>query len=184
MRGRVDDRFVRCHFLPYAQREHAPAGALVFDVSSYAELPYRTLSPFYVHGGIPVPGMPGTTSDTVEGIWQGLKVIRGAIAPRLFRGPGRKRGGKKPAGHRFGDQRLGIVEARYRIYRAAYQWVLENRIDPALIGRFVENALRGIPQYFHDTGDNGDINDPDAPLAHASLVAQHINRLCSPGVDP
>src|SRR3954447_19768754 len=174
-------RLARCYFLPYFRRDGVPAGALVYDVSSYAEMPYRTLSPFYVHGGIPVPGMPGKTSDTVEGIWQGLKVIRGAIAPRMFYGPGHKRGGKKPSGHRYGDKLLGIVEARYKIYRVAYEWVLANRIDPALIRRFVEIALEGSPQYFHDTGDNGDINDPDAPLAHASLVVQYVNRRCTEG---
>lgn len=174
-------RFARCHFLPYSRRDDVPAGAVVHDVSSYAEMPYRTLSPFHVHGGIPVPGMPGTTSDTVEGIWQGLKVIRGETAPRLFRGPGRKRGGRKPSGHRYGEKLLGLVEARYKIYRVAYEWVLVNRVDPALIRQFVDVARGGIPQYFHDVGDNGDINDPDAPLAHASLVAQYINRLCTPG---
>jgi hypothetical protein len=172
-------RFARCHFLPYSRRDHVPAGAVVYDVSSYAEMPYRSLSPFYVHGGIPVPGMPGTTSDTVEGIWQGLKVIRGETAPRLFHGAGRKRGGRKPSGHRYGEKLLGVAEARYKIYRVAYEWVLVNRIDPALIRQFVDIALGGSPQYFHDTGDNGDINDPDAPLAHASLVAQYINRLCT-----
>jgi hypothetical protein len=172
-------RFARCHFLPFFRRDEVPAGALVYDVSSYADMPYRTLSPFYVHGGIPVPGMPGQTSDTVEGIWQGLKVIRGEIAPRLFHGLGRKRGGKKPSGHLYGEKLLGVVEARYKIYRVAYEWVLDHRIDPALVARFVEIALGGTAQYFHDTGDNGDINDPSAPLAHASLVAQSINRRCT-----
>jgi hypothetical protein len=173
--------FARCHFLPYFRRDEAPAGTLVYDVSSYAEMPYRTLSPFFVHGGIPVPGMPGTTSDTVEGIWQGLKVIRGETAMRLFHGPGRKRGGKKPSGHLYGDKLLAVVEARYRIYRVAYEWVLAHRIDPALIRRFVDVALGGTTQYFYDTGDNGDINDPSAPLAHASLLAQYVNRLCAGG---
>jgi hypothetical protein len=181
MRVRTKVEFARCHFLPYSQRDNVPSGALVYDVSSYSELPYNTLSPFFVHGGIPIPGMPGKTSDTVEGIWQGLKVIRAEIAPRMFHGPGRKRGGKKPSGHRYGDKLLGIVEARYRIYRVAYEWVLENRIDPALIRQFMNNALGGIPQYFHDMEDNGDINNPDAPLAHASLLAQYINRLCMDG---
>ena len=74
-----------------------------------------------------------------------------------------------------------MVEARYKIYRVAYEWMLAKRIDPALIRHFVEVALGGTPQYFHDTGDNGDINDPDAPLAHASLVVQYINRLCTQG---
>ena len=44
--------------------------------------------------GFPVPGME-VTSDTVEGIWQGLKVIRGFDRPAVyFAGPGKKRGGK------------------------------------------------------------------------------------------
>jgi hypothetical protein len=47
---------------------------------------------------------------------EGLKVIRGQMAPRYFRGRGHKRGGK-PSGHRFGDKLLGVVEARLRIYR-------------------------------------------------------------------
>ena len=59
--------------------------------------------------------MPGATSDTVEGVWQGLKVIRGKTAPRYFRGPDHKRGGK-PSGHRYGTKELGIVEARRKIY--------------------------------------------------------------------
>jgi hypothetical protein len=149
----------------------------VFDVSSYADLPYRLLSPFYPHGGIPVPGRPGAASDSVEGIWQGLKVIRGRIAPRYFHGPGRKRGGKKPSGHQFGDKLLGIVEARYRIYRVAYEWVLANKVDQALLRLWVDEALGGKEQYFHDTEDNGDINNADAPLAHASLLVQYLNRL-------
>lgn len=176
--GRSRNHFARCRFLPYSQRDYAPSQALVIDVSSYADMPHRQLSPFHVHGGIPIPGMPGKTSDTVEGIWQGLKVIRGEIAPRYFRGPGHKRGGKKPSGHRYGDKLLGIVEARYKIYRVAYEWTLDNRVDPDLIRQLVENAHQGREQYFHDVEDNGDINDPSAPLAHAALLAQYLNRLC------
>ena len=123
------NHFARCHFLPYARRDDRLDQALIYDVSSYAEPPYRTLSPFYVHGGIPVPGLPGTTSETVERIWQRLKVIQGETAPRLFHGPGHKRGGKKPSGHRYGEKLLGVVEARYKIYRVAYEWVLVYRID-------------------------------------------------------
>jgi hypothetical protein len=164
-----------CHFLPYRLRGEAPKGAVVIDVSSHTEQPYCRLSPFYPHGDIPVPGMPGVTSDSVEGIWQGLKVIRGKTAERLFSGVGRKRGGKKPAGHRFGNKLLGVVEARYKIYRVAYEWVLENR-EAGLIEGFVTRALAGGQLYFHDLGDNGDINNPELPLAHASLLAQYVSR--------
>jgi hypothetical protein len=160
-------------FVPYSHRARLPKGSVVYDVSSYADFPYCTLSPMWVHRGIPVPGMPGTTSDTVEGIWQGLKVIRGETAPRFFSGPGRKRGGK-PSGHRFGNKLLKIVEAREKSYRATYEWVLANRVDPELIRRFIELSFERIPQYFHDVGDNGDISDPDEGWAHASVLVQYL----------
>jgi hypothetical protein len=167
--------FNRCVFLPYRSRHDVPADAVVIDVSSYADPPYCTLSPMWPHGGIPIPGLPGQTSDSVEGIWQGLKVIRSQTAPRLFRGPGQKRGGK-PAGHQFGDRLLGIVEARRRIYLPAYEWMLENRADPGLLEEFLGRARQGVTQYFHDVSDNGDINDPDEGLAHAAVLVQYLNR--------
>ena len=170
--------FAPCVFVPYSHREYLPAGSVVVDVSSYADFPYCTLIPMWFHGDIPVPGMPGVTSDTVEGIWQGLKVIRGSIAPRYFRGPGQKRGGK-PAGHSYGDRLLKIVEARHKIYRVAYEWVLAHRVDQALVEEFVGRARAGTTQYFHDVGDNGDINNPDAPWSHAAALVQYLNRLCA-----
>ena len=65
--------------------------------------------------------MEKRTSDSVEGIWQGLKVIRGKIALRFFEDVGRKRVGK-PAGHQFGDQKrlLDLAEARRKIYIFPY----------------------------------------------------------------
>ena len=132
----------------------------------------------WVHGGIPVPGMPRTTSDSVEGIWQGLKVIRGQIAPRYFVGRGQKRGGK-PAGHQLGKKLLKIVEARDRIYRTSYEWTLINRVDPTLIEKFVSLALAGAVQYFHDVSDNGDISNPDEGWAHAAVLVQYLNRICA-----
>ena len=139
---------------------------------------YCTLSPMWVHGGIPVPGMSRTTSDTVEGVWQGLKVIRGKIAPRYFRGPGQKRGGK-PSGHQYGDRLLGLVEARLKIYRPAYEWVLHHRVDAGLIEQFIADARRGVTQHFHDVGDNGDVHNTNEALAHASFLVQYLNRLCA-----
>jgi hypothetical protein len=177
-------RFTPCVFLPYCHRHNMPAGTVICDVSSYADYPYCTFSPIWVHGGIPVPGMPGVTSDTVEGIWQGLKVSRGKIAPHLFKGRGKKRGGKKPSGHQYGTKLLGYVEARYKIYKAAYEWVLANRIDPELIEGFVEQAFRGVPQYFHDLGNNGDINNTKLTVAHSSLLVQYLNRLCAARAEP
>jgi hypothetical protein len=131
----------------------------------------------YAHGGIPIPGMGGRTSDSVEGIWQGLKVIRGQIAPHHFRGKGSKRGGK-PSGHQFGDQLLDIVEARRKIYRVAYEWMIENRVESTLIQLFLDRAIAGEVQFFHDVGDNGNVHDRDQPWCHAACLVQYLNRRC------
>ncbi len=171
--------FRPCVFAPYNHLDHLPKGGTVHDVSSYADHPFCTLSPMWEHSGIPVPGMPGVTSDSVEGVWQGLKVIRGKTAPHLFRGPGRKRGGGKPSGHLLGDRLLGVVEARRRIYVPTYEWMLANRVDPALIEQFVDRAFEGVAQFFHDTGDNGDVGNTNEPLAHAAVLVQYVNRLCA-----
>jgi hypothetical protein len=173
-------RFSPLVFIPYSHRDNLPPGSAVFDVSSYGDWPYCTLSPMWEHGGIPVPGTPGTTSDSVEGVWQGLKVIRGKTAPRLFRGPGQKRGGK-PSGHLYGKRLLGIVEAREKIYRVAYEWMLENRADPELIAGFLARALQGVTQYVHDVSDNGNIADPDEGWAHAAVLVAYLNRRLAAG---
>lgn len=170
--------FSRCVFIPHSHRNNLPAKSVVVDVSSYADAPYCTLSPMWPHGGIPVPGMAGVTSDSVEGVWQGLKVIRGKIAPRYFTGRGQKRGGK-PAGHQFGKKLLKIVEAREKIYRPTYEWILVHRVDQALIEQFIERAIAGVTQHFHDVSDNGNINDPDEGWAHAAVLVQYLNRLCA-----
>jgi hypothetical protein len=171
-------KFARCVFVPRHHVENLPKGSRVYDVSSYAEEPYCTLSPMWVHGDIPVPGTAGVTSDTVEGVWQGLKVIRGQTAPRYFRGPGAKRGGK-PSGHLLGKKLLGIIEARRQIYIPTYEWMLEHKIDPALIAHWIDEAFRGVTQYFHDTGGTSDVNDAEGKLAHAAVLAQYLNRRCA-----
>lgn len=179
----IQRRFTPMVFLPFRLRDQVPAGSTVYDVSSYAEYWYCTLSPFWPHGGIPVPGMPGTESDSVEGIWQGLKLISGKIAPRYFQCQGHKRGGS-PRGHRYGDKLLKIVEAREKIYRASYEWMLINRADPLLIAAFTEAAFAGSAQYFHDVSNNGRIGDPDEGWAHAAVLVQFLNRRCKMLCEP
>jgi hypothetical protein len=121
--------------------------------------------------------MVGASSDSVEGIWQGLKVINGKIALRYFQGAGTKRGGK-PRGHQYGDKLLKLLEAREKIYRVSYEWMLDHRVDQKLIRGFIENALTGVTQYFHDVSDNGDIGYADEGWAHAAVLVQYLNRQC------
>ena len=51
------------------------ADAVIVDVTSKATDEMIRLSPFYPHGGIPVPFSPNFAAMSVEGIWQGLKVF-------------------------------------------------------------------------------------------------------------
>lgn len=165
-------------FLPYSEalRHRPPRGALRIDVSSEGDDPFHLLSPMHAHGAIPVPGMPGTVSDSVEGIWQGLKVIRGKTAPRFFRGGGKKRGGK-PAGHRFGDAKrlLDLEAARRKIYIPAYEWILEHRVPEHVIESLRKPMREGIRVYVYDRASNGSITK-NLPLAHASVLARWLNR--------
>jgi hypothetical protein len=169
--------FTPCQFIPYRLRSNIPKNAVAYDVSSYADHPWCTLSPMWAHGGIPVPGMQGTVSDSVEGIWQGLKIIDGSIAPRFFKGGGTKRGGK-PLGHQFGEKVLKIVESREKIYRVAYEWMLENRADLTVIQAFIDRAFAGEQQCIHDVSDNGNISAPDEGWAHAAVLVEYLNRRC------
>src|SRR5262249_27531593 len=105
------------------------------------------------------------------------KVFGGAIEPRYFSGRGKKRRGK-PSGHRFGKELLGIVEARRQIYTPAYVWMLENRVDSAVLEGFIARAFEGVTQYVHDVEDNGDIGK-DRPWAHAALLASYLNGKCA-----
>lgn len=50
--------------------------ATIIDVTSKGRLPYVKFSPFYPIGNIPVPFSPNSYSESMEGIWQGLKVFK------------------------------------------------------------------------------------------------------------
>ena len=52
--------------------------AIIADVTSHAKDSLVKLSPFYPHGGIPVPFSDNMTAECVEAIWQGLKVFESA----------------------------------------------------------------------------------------------------------
>src|SRR5206468_4018702 len=84
-------------------------GALIVDVTSRGDEPWVRFSPFYPHGGIPILNSPGVFAQSVEGLWQGLKVFEGEdIDPRkwaITSMSGIKRSGVRRGavrGHRFG----------------------------------------------------------------------------------
>jgi len=130
-------------------------------------------SPFVPYGGIPVP-RSSFVSDSVEGVWQGLKVIKGHIDSSYFRGKGRQRTGA-PKGHQYGDQIIGYREARQRIFVPTYRWMVQNCINPATLDEIYAKAKDNIPQFFFDVDTNGNIGDKKSALAHSSVLVNIIN---------
>lgn len=161
-------------------RDHP--GALVLDVTSKGPQPWVAFSPFYPHGGIPVPFSPGVTSETVEGIWQALKVFETAdVDPAKLRVSSMKgikrtvRSNGRVLGHREGlqgERLLTYVEARRRIYLPSYEWVLRHKVAE-LVAQLRRLAAER-PVVLLDYTVNGDIDDDSAPLSHAALVRRHL----------
>jgi hypothetical protein len=168
-------------FIPYrqvkGQKAHPtlPLEALFLDVSRYGSDGWNALSPFYDHGGIPVPGMVNRVSRTVEGIWQGLKRFPEAAEDlgMLETGRPRKRRGR-PVGHVYdGEVLTGVVAARQRIYIPAFTWMVVN--CPKAQAKFREMVAlsRSHSVFLYDRESNG---DPlvDKPYAHAALLVKLV----------
>ncbi|MFC5750447.1 DUF6939 family protein [Actinomadura rugatobispora] len=165
-----------------ASIEAAHPGALIVDVTSRAEEPWVRLSPFYPHGGIPVPFTPGVTSWSVEGIWQALKVFAdedvdpGRLAITSMKGIKRTvRKYGEVRGHRrglAGAELLPYERARREIYLPSYRWVLEHRAAD-LVAELARLGSEGDVVLL-DYGTNGDVGDLSSPLSHAALVRRHI----------
>lgn len=156
--------------------------AILADVTSGAKDGLVKLSPFYPHGGIPVPFSEGYTATCVEAIWQGLKVFeRCGVDVEMFKNDTMKnikrtvRRFGKPLGHRkgvHGTELLGYIEARKLIYIPTYKWVLENKVAN-IIDRLREaSKTKTIVLLDYDT--NADVENAKKPLSHASLIKAYV----------
>ena len=156
--------------------------AILADVTSGAKDGLVKLSPFYPHGGIPVPFSDGYTATCVEAIWQGLKVFEGCgVDVEMFQNDTMKnikrtvRRFGKPLGHRkgvHGTELLGYIEARKLIYIPTYKWVLENKVAN-IIDRLREaSKTKTIVLLDYDT--NADVENTKKPLSHASLIKAYV----------
>jgi len=175
-------------FIRVASRRRKPEsirtaypGATVLDVTSRGPDPWVRLSPFYPHGGIPVPLSPGVTSASVEGIWQALKVFEQADVDPAKLGVTTMAGLKRTTrrlgpvrGHRNGLHGRDLLDyrtARREIYLPAYRWVLDHKV-PGLVAELRRLARGGVVLLDYTT--NGDPSDVTTPLSHAALVARLV----------
>ncbi|WP_433348869.1 DUF6939 family protein [Micromonospora sp. CA-111912] len=172
-----------------ASRRRSPASlavaypdASVADVTSRGPQPWVRLSPFYPHGDIPVPGSPGAVGQSVEGIWQALKVFETCdVDPRRL-AIDSMRGIKRTSrqygqvlGHRYGLQGGTLLPygvARHRIYLPCYRWMLENKAAELIdkLARLSDQRLVVLLDY----NTNSNVDDLTRPLSHAGLIQLYV----------
>ncbi len=155
--------------------------AMIIDVTSKAEDEFVQFSPFYPHGGIPIP-FTDDVAVSVEGIWQGLKVFEDFdVDPKMFskrdmkniKRTKRKFG--QCLGHRkgvHGEELLGYIEARKQIYLPSYKWALENKLKKLVTA--VRCISKNKPVVLLDYTTNGDVDNPRTALSHASLIKAYV----------
>ena len=150
-------------------------------MTSKASEPRVKFSPFYPHGNIPIP-FSENSAESVEGIWQRLKVFeREDIDEKKFaitNMKGIERTVRKHGpviGHRkgvAGASLLTYLQARKEIYIPVYNWVLENRLQKEL--EQLSNIAHSMGLVLLDYEANTDVNDQRKPLSHASLVKDYL----------
>ena len=159
-------------------------GCIIIDVTSNSQDgDYVKFSPFYPHCGIPVPGMPGKTAASVEGIWQGLKTFESGegvdhdcLNNRTMKNLKRTtRTHGRCVGHLYEGKLIGYLTARHQIYLPAYNWVLENRLSE--LTRSLKRLSQTRTVVLLDYETNGDVNDAGKPLSHASLVKAYVDAM-------
>ena len=156
--------------------------AMIIDVTSKAQDEFVKFSPFYSHGGIPVPFTEGEHALSVEGIWQGLKVFEDTDVDETMFWKKDMKGMKRTTGtyghylgHRkglHGEELLGYIEARKQIYLPCYKWVLENKLQKLVTA--VRIISKNKPVVLLDYNTNPDVNNPKSALSHASLIKAYI----------
>lgn len=159
--------------------------AIIADVTSQAKDGLVRLSPFYPHGGIPVPFSQGYTATCVEAVWQGLKVFEDEdVDVKMFlndtmkdiKRTVRKHG--RVLGHRkgvHGTEILGYVEAKHQIYIPAYRWMLEHRAMYIIERLRKASETKTIVLLDYNTCCN--VDDVTKPLSHAYLVKAYAEGL-------
>ena len=156
--------------------------AILADVTSGSPNDLKKLSPFFPHGGIPVPFSEGYTATCVEAIWQGLKVFEGCdVDVEMFKNDTMKnikrtvRRFGRPLGHRKGvngTELLGYIDARKQIYIPTYKWMLENKVANIIERLNEASKTKTIVLLDYDT--NAVVENAKKPLSHASLIKAYV----------
>lgn len=160
--------------------------ALILDLTSSSQyLGLRILSPFYPHGGVPIPFTDGIYATCVEAVWQGLKVFENAgVDFNMFNNGTMKnlkrtvRRFGKPLGHAKGAfnsaELLDYGTARKEIYLPTYLWVIENIESVRNVVAKISEKSENTDLVFLDYNTNENLDNFKKPLSHAALIKKYI----------
>lgn len=156
--------------------------SVFLNVTSSGKMPWRKFSPFYPHGLIPIPNSNDHFSETVEGVWQGLKVFQNSgISDFSFKIKSMKDIKRnsltngKIIGHQYGiksNEILDYFNARKLIYLPVYQFILQNYLQSEI--KELKKILTSNSIVLLDYDTNCDILNLKKPLSHSYLIKQYL----------
>lgn len=174
------------YFLPKSRmkkflgRTDLPQDMITVDVSGKGAGEWAVLAPTFAHGDIPVPGLAGVTSKTVEGIWEGLKRFEneGENLALLETDKPKKRkltdAGGKFLGWAYGSETLkDEIEARQKIFIPAYTWMVKNSPEARAKFDALVDLARKNTLHVYDNIENSDSHDP-RPYSYAALLTDML----------
>jgi hypothetical protein len=159
--------------------------ATLLDVTSRGSEPWVKFSPFFPHGSIPIPFTEADVGQSVEGIWQGLKVFEKAgIDPSKW-GITSMRGIKRSSrtlgkilGHQtgpYGEILLSYIDARHQIYLPIYNWLLTHRLQKEV--QQIQELRKANKVILLDYETNIDVENLSKPLSHAGLIVAYLKSI-------
>jgi len=108
-------------------------------------------------GEIPIPFSEGEFAESVEGIWQGLKVFEHHDVDEL----------------KFRVTNMKGLKRTVRKYGTPKGWVLDNKLTAEV--EELRELARTKDVILLDYETNGDVDDPRKPLSHAQLVKKYLD---------
>lgn len=174
---------------------HVSPGCLMVDTFNGAPTTmaeFRSFNPFCVWPThtFPVPGRDGCFARSVEGIWQGLKIVRGETDFGQFDCDPQKRpsDAKRAADPKFvyrnsrfqlGEETLDLITARLLIYLPTYLYLLDRVVSDSLVCRIrAACCTQGV--IFYDWDDNFDILDDSRSFSHSAILSAWFRRTLVP----
>ena len=173
--------------LQYTDNEH------FLCIDSYKDAPadmkkYSCFNPFYFHQDIqiPVPGYAPRVANSLESIWQGLKIVEGTTCFEMFTQKPYKRPTDaarrldseyiyaKSSFHYLG-QNVDLLTARFFIYFKSYCWLLEHLVDQELLNEIKEALTSGKCILFYDWDDNFNIFNINSSFSHSAICCSWFN---------